>query len=91
MSEDHDMKILKNQLKGRHLENLLKRKAIKKYRLAKDCGITWRTVHNWIKGKVEPSDNNALLVGKYLGLTNVDEAERKREIQELRERIQRLE
>ena len=89
-NKNHDMEILKNRLSGHQLEKLLKQKAVKKYRLAKACGVTWRTVHNWVEGK-RPSDENALVVGRYLGLVNVDEAERKREIQELRERIQRLE
>lgn len=89
-----DLKLLKSRLIGSNFKNLLISKRLKKYRIAKDCGITYRTLLNWQKGIVIPSDENAIIVGRYLGLIKPDKAERlrlKREIDELNERLQRLE
>ena len=89
-----DLKILKNRLRGSNLKNLLSLKGISKYRIAKDCGITYRTLLNWQKSVVEPSDENTIIVGRYLGLIKPNEAERhelKKQIDELNMKLRRLE
>jgi len=90
----NDLNLLKNQLRGQNLRNLLKRKGVTKYRLAKDCGITYRTIFNWQEGNVKPSDEYTIRVAKYLNLIKISEAEKlelKKEIEALQKRIQRLE
>lgn len=89
-----DIKILKGQLTGSNFKNMLISKGLKKYRVAKNCGLTYRTLLNWEKGIQKPSDDNAIIVGRYLGLIKPDEAERlklKQEIDELNARLKRLE
>jgi len=88
-----DLKLLKSRLTGSNFKNLLSLKGLKKYSIAKNCGITYRTLLNWQKGVVEPSDENAITVGRYLGLIKPSEAEKlglKKEIDELNKRLQRL-
>jgi len=88
-----DLKILKSRLTGSNFKKLLIDKDLKKYRIARDCGLTYRTLLNWEQGKVEPSDDNAIVVGRYLGLIRPDEAERlklQKEIDELNAKLQRI-
>ena len=88
-----DLKILKSRLRGSNLKKLISEKGLSKYRVAKDCGITYRTLLNWQKEVVEPSDDNAIIVGRYLGLikpTEVEKHELKKEIDELNAKLQRL-
>lgn len=88
-----DLKILKSRLGGSNLKKLISEKGISKYRIAKDCGITYRTLLNWEQEKVEPSDDNAIVVGRYLGLIKPTEAEKltlKKEIDELNAKLQRI-
>lgn len=85
-----DLIILKNRLTGSNLINLLKRKKLTKWKIAKDCGLTYRTILNWAQEKTKPTIDNAIIVGRYLNLIEVDEVERQREIKELKERIDRL-
>lgn len=89
-----DLKLLKNRLTGSNFKNLITLKGLPKYRIAKDCGITYRTLLNWQKGIVEPSDDNAIIVGRYLGLIKITDAERqllRKEINELHAKLRRLE
>jgi len=58
----------KYALKGSNLKKLLKSKGITKWRLAKDCDISYRTIQYWEKGKTMPSDENFKKVIEYLGL-----------------------
>jgi len=88
-----DLKLLKSRLSGSNLKKLISDKGLSKYRVAKDCGITYRTLLNWQKEIVEPSDDNAIVVGRYLGLIKPTEAEKhklKKEIDDLNARLQRL-
>jgi len=88
-----DLKLLKSRLKGSNFKKLLISKGLKKYSIAKECGITYRTLLNWEKGIVEPSDDNAIIVGRLLGLIKPDEAEIlkiKKEIDKLNEKLNRL-
>jgi len=63
-----ELRILKNKLRGPNLKNLIAKRGITKYRIAKDCGIAYQTLLNWLSGRVEPSDENAITVGRYLGI-----------------------
>lgn len=63
-----DLRIIKNKLRGPNLKNLIAKRGITKYRIAKDCGVSYQTLLNWLKGQVEPTDENAVTVGRYLGL-----------------------
>jgi len=88
-----DLRLLKSQLRGSNLKKLLLQKNTTKYRVAKDCGINYRTLAYWQTGTVEPSDECAIIVGKYLGLINLDEVERlelKKEMDALNEKMKRL-
>jgi len=90
---DADLRILKGRLQGSNLKNLLIAKKLKKYSVAKGCGITYRTLLNWEQEKVEPSDDNAIVVGRFLGLITPDKAEIldiKKQQDELQKRIDRL-
>lgn len=69
-----ELRILKNRLRGPNLKNLIAKRGITKYRIAKDCGLSYQTLINWAKGHVEPSDENAITVGRYLGLIAADAA-----------------
>jgi len=88
-----DLKLLKSRLTGSNFKNLLIAKGLKKYRIAKNCGITYRTLLNWQKNVVVPSDDNAIIVGRHLGLIEISEKEKyelKKEIDELNAKLQRL-
>ena len=41
-------------MKNRMIEELVKQ-GISKYRIAKECGVTWNTVQAWYRGFYEPS------------------------------------
>jgi len=86
-----DLRLLKQRLKGPNLKKLLIEKNTNKYRVAKNSGITYRTLLNWQTGLTEPSDDAALLVGKHLGLIQPTEEERYRLIQELNNLKQKIE
>jgi len=88
-----DLRLLKSRLKGSNLKKLISDKGLSKYRIAKDCGLTYRTLLNWQKEVVEPSDDNAIIVGRYLGLIKISDAERfelKKEFDEFKAKLQRL-
>jgi hypothetical protein len=88
-----DLVLLKQRLRGSNLKKLLLEKKVSKWRVAKDCGITYRTLLNWQKGFTEPSDENAIIVGSYLGLIKPKEKEMfnlKAEFNTLKEKLERL-
>lgn len=86
-----DIEILKNRLIGENLIELLKKNNLSKWRVAKDCDLTYRTILNWTQEKTKPTNENAITVGKYFNLIGIDEVARQKEIDELKERIDRLE
>lgn len=53
---------------GPNFRSTLKRLGITKWRLAKDCGISYRTIQYWEKGQAVPSKKLADKVAGYLGL-----------------------
>jgi len=78
------------QLSGKSLKQLIAERRITRYRLAKDTGISYRTIQYWEDGRM-PSPALALKVGQYLGLTKeVDIAELRMQVDELSARIKRL-
>lgn len=88
-----DLLLLKTRLRGVQFRKFIDAKGLSKYRIAKDCNITYRTLLNWEQKKAIPSDDNAIVVGRYLGLLKPDEAtylELKKEQEELRKKIDRL-
>lgn len=88
-----DLKLLKSRLTGSNFKNLISEKGIPKYRIAKDCSLTYRTLLNWQKEIVVPSDDNAIIVGRYLGLIKITDEERhqlRKEINELNVKLKRL-
>ena len=87
------LRLLKKRLTGSNLRNLRISKNLTKYGIARDCGVTYRTVLNWEQEKVEPSDENTIILARYLGLIKPSEADRhklKKEIDELNAKLQRL-
>lgn len=90
---DADIMILKGRLQGSNLKNLLIAKKLTKYSVAKGCGITYRTLLNWEQKKVKPSDDNAIIVGRFLGLIKPDKAEKfklQQDINKLQEKLNRI-
>ena len=88
-----DLIILKSQLRGSNLKNLIKEKKVTKWAIARDCNLTYRTILNWEQEKSFPSDENAIVVGRYLGIIKPSEAdvlELKKEQAELSKKIDRL-
>lgn len=88
-----DLATLKNKLRGPLLRKTLKQAGVSKYRLARDLGISQRTLYLWQKGTVEPSDEYAEKVLIYLGLLKPDAATKQklqRELKELQKKVDRL-
>ena len=73
-----ELRILKSKLRGPNLKNLIAKSGITKYRIAKDCNVSYQTLLNWLTGRIEPSDENAIVVGRYLGLIEATEAGKKK-------------
>ena len=65
-----DINIIKSRLMGVNFTRLLKQLKTSKYAVARDCGISWRTLRYWETGHQKPSDKLALRVAEYLGLIN---------------------
>ena len=72
-----ELRILKNKLRGANLKNLIAKSGITKYRIAKDCNVSYQTLLNWLTGRIVPSDENAVTVGRYLGLIEATEMQKK--------------
>jgi len=70
-----DLALIKPRLMGPNFKRLLKSLSLTKWRVSKDCNITYRTLINWQAGKTTPSDELAKRVGKYLGLIGPEDAE----------------
>lgn len=88
-----DLGIIKGHLRESNLTRLLLKKKTNKWRVAKACSISWRTLRMWETGKQEPSDLLALRVAKYLGLISPEAHEIetiKKQQRELSEKIERL-
>lgn len=81
-----DLALIKPSLMGPNFKRLLKSLKTTKWRVSKDCNVTYRTLINWQGGKTTPSDELAKRVGKYLGLIKPDELE----IREIEEQIMAL-
>jgi DNA-binding XRE family transcriptional regulator len=81
-----DLALIKPSLMGPNFKRLLKSLKTTKWRVSKDCNVTYRTLINWQGGKTIPSDELAKRVGKYLGLIKPDELE----IREIEEQIMAL-
>lgn len=62
------IRLIQNQLKGQNFRNLMKKCNTNKYRIARDTGISYRTLCSWQAGKTTPSVDSVILVGKYLGI-----------------------
>lgn len=78
-----ELRILKNKLTGPNLKNLIAKRGVSGYRVAKDCGITYQTLINWIRRGVKPSDDNAIIVGRYLGLVAAETVKKEKIKEEL--------
>jgi len=88
-----DLALIKPRLMGANLKRLLKSLSLTKWKVAKDCDITYRTLLNWQSGKTVPSDDLAERVAKYLGLIGSKEQEImeiKKQMKELQDRIEKL-
>jgi len=81
-----DLALIKPRLMGINFKRLLKSLSLTKWRVSKDCNVTYRTLINWQAGKTTPSDELAKRVGKYLGLINPGELE----IKDIEEQIKIL-
>ena len=87
------LELIKNKLTGLNLANLLKSKKITKWKVHRDCGLSYRTIWNWEKSTQRPSDESAMIVGQYLGLIPPDEVKKeelRRKLTELEKEISRL-
>ena len=88
-----DLTLIKPRLMGPNFKRLLKSLKTTKWRVSKDCNVTYRTLINWQGGKTTPSDELAKRVGKYLGLIKPDELEIKEleeQIMDLKSRLDRI-
>ena len=91
--DEIDLELIKAQLRGANFKKLLKQKKVTKYQISKDCNISYRTLSYWQAG-VNPSDDLAMKVGKYLGLITPDKHEIfkiKQDMDKLQARLDRLE
>ena len=89
----NDMSLIIPRLMGVNFTRLLKALKTNKYRVARDCGLSWRTLRNWEKGIQRPSLENAEKVAIHLGLFDDKEIERmklKKQMDELNIKFQRL-
>jgi|WetSurSiteA1Bulk_404760.scaffolds.fasta_scaffold00047_3 hypothetical protein len=81
-----ELELLRNRLCGRNLKKTLSAKGISKYRISKDCSISYRSLCYWQKGFWRPSDKNVLIIARYLGLISPDQ----KELFELSEKLKAL-
>lgn len=63
-----DLTLIKPRLYGLNFTRLMKSLKTNKYRIARDCGLSWRTLRYWETEAARPSDETALTVATYLGL-----------------------
>ncbi len=69
-----DIEIIKSKLVGVNFKSLLISKKTNKWRVHRDCFISYQTLCNWQAGRTRPSDELAIRVGEYLGLIKPSEA-----------------
>lgn len=83
---------IKKQLSGSAFTALLKKKKTNKYRVMRATGISYPTLRNWETGRCWPQDENAELVGRFLGLIADDDQviELERQQAEIKEKLGRL-
>jgi len=90
----YDVSLITPRLMGINFTRLLKSLKTNKYRVARDCGLSWRTLRNWERGITKPSKENAEIVGKHLGLISDKESEKielRKQMEELDKRLRKLE
>ena len=73
-----ELTVLKSKLRGSNLKKIIADSGLTKYRIAKDCCISYQTLLNWLNGHQVPSDDNAITVGRYLGLIEATQAGKKK-------------
>ena len=44
----------------------LKKRGITKWKMAKACGVSWQTIHNWERGMFQPKKEKADILTKML-------------------------
>jgi len=86
-----ELRILKNKLTGPYLTKLIAKSGVSKYRIAKDCGISPQTLINWERRNIEPSDENAIIVGRYLGLVEATEVQKSKIKEEMAVLVKKFE
>jgi len=92
-ASNKDLILLKSKITGDNLKILLKKKGLSKWKTAKECRITYRTLLNWQKEITEPSDELALRVAERLGLiklSDIKKHELKEDIKKLQDKLDRL-
>ncbi len=81
-----DIEIIKSKLVGANFKSLLTTKKTNKWRVHRDCFISYQTLCNWQAGKTRPSDELAIRVAEYLGLIKPSDAK----IEELKKKATEL-
>ena len=87
-----ELEILKNRLSGESLRELIAKSGVKKYRIARETGLTYRSLCYWEAGRT-PSDKAAMVLGVYFGLIPPDQREIediKADLNRIRDRVNRL-
>lgn len=83
---------VKQQLAGPAFTKLMEAKNTNKSRIAKATGVLRMTLYNWETGRFRPSDKNAEIVGRFLGLipndSRIIDLEKKQE--EIKAELKRL-
>jgi hypothetical protein len=89
-----DLDLVKKRLQGASLVKLMEATGTNKYRISKQTGVSYKTLFNWQRERILPSDRLALLVGTFLGLlppNAADILELKRQITDASDRLARFE
>ena len=87
-----EIKILQARVSGEGLKELIKKSGYTKYRIAKECNVSYRSLLYWEAGRI-PSEKIALILGFYFGVISPDEKEvenLKVEMKELKAKIDRM-
>lgn len=88
-----DLELIRSALYGDNLKKLLLQRGVKKYRIMKDCHVSYSTLCEWQAGRRRPSGELALRVGRYLGLikgNDLDILELRLQLSDIRGRLKRL-
>lgn len=93
-SKCRTMGVLKSELRGSNLKKNISDLGISMWKVAKDCGMSYRTLQYWQKGAT-PGDEHAERVGEYLGLWKKETPNKtptvQQQINEVKHRITKLE